>query len=113
MARRAVTDRRKRIVDHLARMLIQYLQTHVFKDMTDVEMSDRVGVSISVLTLPWWTDIPEICEAASLDIGLAIRDRKGNEVTLWPADNFASGYKPLKAAAKESPTQVGFRANKR
>jgi len=106
VARRAVTDRRKRIVDHLARMLIQYLHVHVFKDMTADEMARRAGINSSVVNVPWWQDVPEICEAASLDVGLVIRDRKGNEVTLWPAENFASGFQQRKAAAKEHPKQA-------
>jgi hypothetical protein len=98
MARKAVGERRKRILDHLARMLVRYLQEHAFKNKSVEEIVKRLDVSTSVLTCPWWTDVPEICDSDSLDIGLAIRDSKGNEVTLWPAENFSEGFKPRKAA---------------
>jgi len=101
MARRAVSERRKRIVDHLARMLVQWLNIHAFKDLTVEEMSRRIGLTVSVANVPWWTDIPEICEAAGLDIGLTVRDAKGNEVTFWPSENFGDKPKVSKVAGKK------------
>ena len=101
MARRAVSERRKRIVDQLAKMLVNYLQEVVFKGRPTEEIIKRTGLSSSVLSVPWFTDVPEICEGAGVDIGLTIRDSKGNEVTLWPLENFSEGFKPRKAAGKK------------
>lgn len=102
MSRKAVADRKKRIIDHIAKMLVQHLQQHVFRGAKAEDMARRMGVGSSILSVPWWQDVPDICEAASLDIGLTIRDQKGNEVTLWPAENFSTGFKPRKPAGKKA-----------
>ncbi len=101
MARRAVVDRRKRIVDHIARMFVHYLETKVFPDLELDDVVSRLGVSKNVFTVPWWADIPEIAESASLDIGLIVRDQKGNEVTFWPSENLSDPFKPRRAAGKK------------
>jgi len=101
MARKAVVDRRKRIVDHIARMLVHYLETKVFKVEHQDDLVGRLQVSKSVLGVPWWSDIPEIAESASLDIGLVVRDQKGNEVTFWPSENLSDRFKPRRAAGKK------------
>jgi hypothetical protein len=103
MARKAVGERRTRILNHLARMLVRHLMDHAYKDKSVDEVIKRLGLGKSVLNCPWWTDVPEICDAASLDIGLAIRDSKGHEVTLWPAENFSEAFKPSKPARKKLP----------
>ena len=103
MARKAAGERRTRILNHLARMLVRHLVDHAYKDKSVDEIIKRLGIGKSVLHCPWWTDVPEICDAASLDIGLAIRDSKGHEVTLWPAENFSEGFKPSKPARKKLP----------
>ena len=103
MARKAVGERRSRILNHLARMLVRHLTDHAYKDKSADEIVKRLGIGKSVLNCPWWTDVPEICDAASLDIGLAIRDSKGHEVTLWPAENFSEAFKPSKPARKKLP----------
>jgi hypothetical protein len=103
MARKAFNDRRKAIAESLARMLLHYLKTHIFPGLTDKELSERTGISSTAISVPWFQDIPEICEGAGLDIGLTVRDSKGNEVTFWPPENFSQGYKPPKVARKPLP----------
>ena len=109
MARRAVTDRKKRIMDHLAKMLVQHLSQHVFPGKTLDEIARRLSLSTSIFTATWWQDVPDICEGAGLDIGLIIRDQKGNEVTLWPAENFATGVKPRLIAGKKHVVEPSHR----
>ncbi len=103
MAKKASVHQRRLIADHLAKMLVRYLQDQPFKDQTLEEIGPRIGVLANVLKTAWWQDIPQICNAASLDIGLTIRDQKGSEVTLWPSDNFAAGPKISKVAEREFP----------
>ncbi len=101
MALRTGITRRKAITDHLAAMLVHHLKARVFKgpDGGDNDyMAYRTGISSHILERPWWTDIPEICEAASLDVGLVIRDQRGNEVTFWPSEDLGSGWKAPKSA---------------
>ncbi len=94
----AASNRVKTVTDHLARMLVYHLTTHVFKGVEETNMASRLGVSGHIIQAPWWGDIPAICAASSLDIGLAIRDQKGNEVTLWPSDNIGTAAAPRKFA---------------
>jgi len=103
MAKKASVHQRRLIADHLAKMLVRYLQDQPFKDQTLEEIGQRIGVLSNVLKTAWWQDIPQICNAASLDIGLTIRDQRGSEVTLWPSENFAEGPKISKAAVKDLP----------
>ena len=103
MALRTGITRRKAITDHLAAMLVHHLKTHVFKGPDDENMAQRTGISAYTLEKPWWTDIPEICEASSLDVGLVVRDQKGNEVTFWPSESLGSGWKPPKVAQATPP----------
>lgn len=103
MARKAFNERRKAIAESLARMLLHYLKTRIFPDLTDKELSERTGIASTAISVPWFQDIPEICEGAGLDIGLTVRDAKGNEVTFWPPENFSQGYKPPKVARKPLP----------
>jgi hypothetical protein len=103
MARKAFNERRKAIAESLARMLLHYVRSHFFQDLTDKEFSDRTGITGTSVTAPWFTDIPEICEGVGLDLGIAVRDSKGNELIFWPTESLAAGYKPPKIARKPLP----------
>ena len=96
-------SRRKLVTEQLANMLVRHLSVHAFENLTSEEMADRLGVALNIFSMPWWQDVPIICEAASLDLGLVIRDSKGNEVVFWPADNFIPGTKSRGVAAKGTP----------
>lgn len=103
MARKAFNDRRKSISESVAKMLVHYLQSKVFPELGPKELAERTGITQSVINVPWFQDIPEICEGAGLDIGLTVRDAKGHEVTFWPPENFSEGYQPPKMARKPLP----------
>jgi len=100
MARKAYNERRKGISESLAKTLLHYLQSKIFPGMSNKALSERTGITQGVLSVPWWQDIPEICEGAGLDLGITVRDAKGHEVTFWPSENFSEGYRPPKTARK-------------
>lgn len=100
MARKAFQEKRKFIAESLARMVLGYLRNRIFPSLTDQEFKNRTGISASALGVPWWQDIPEICECAGLDLGIVIRDSKGSEVTFWPPENFATGPSIPKVSPK-------------
>lgn len=106
MARWAGDAERKRVVNQLAKMLVTYLLEVTYKGCTPEEVAQRTGVSASIIGVPWYTDVPEICERANLDIGLAIRDSKGHEVTFWPLENL-SQRPQLKKGAEKRRTPAG------
>lgn len=103
MARKAYNERRKAIAESLSKMLLHYLQNKIFPGMDHKALSERTGITQSVLSVPWWQDIPEICEGAGLDLGITVRDAKGHEVTFWPSENFSEGYRLPKTARKPLP----------
>ncbi len=116
MARRAVADRRKQVTDALGRMMRDYLMVHVFKGMSEDDAAKRMGVGAHIFKVPWWQDVPQIAESAGLDLGIALRDRKGNEVTLFPEENLGTPVREPKVAAKDyaiSAAAIGFRHSKR
>ncbi len=116
MARRVVVDRRKQVTDALGRMLRDYLVSHVYKDLDAAGVAQRIGIGPSIFSLPWWQDIPSIVEAVGLDLGLALRDRKGNEVTFFPEENLGTPAREPKVAAKDytvaTESKVGFHSKR-
>lgn len=101
MAKRAVDERRRGIVNQIARMFVDHIQKTIFKDRNRDEALKRIGISSTIWNCPFWSDIPEICDGLNLDVGLTIRDHKGHEVTLWPLENFSGDFSPRKSAEKK------------
>jgi hypothetical protein len=66
------------------------------------QIAQRLGLATNILNCPWWQDIPEICEASELNLGITVRDRKGNEVTFWPEEDLGDDYE-LPRTAKKKP----------
>ncbi len=116
MARPATIDRRKQVTDALGLMIVDYLRSHVYKDLSVNDLAQRISIGPSVVGQPWWQDIPSIVESVGLDLGLALRDRRGNEVTFFPEENFATPTREPKVAAKDyavaARSAAGFRSKK-
>ena len=103
------SDRRKHVVDQIARMLVNHIHQLNSPELEAKELSARLGCTRSVVENAWWVDIPELCERTGLELGITVRNRQGNTVTLWPRENF--GDKPAsKTAAKRPATPMGQKA---
>jgi hypothetical protein len=94
-------ERRKSIVDSIACMLVEHIHRHNHPDLSLDELFTRLGVSKSTIYNAWWSDIPELCDRVGVDLGITVRDRGGNTVTLWPGENFAGRSSPPKTAGKK------------
>lgn len=101
MGKKAFESLRRGIGNTLARAFVDYLQEHVYKNATLDAIADRLHLQSNVFHSPWWQDIPQICDATNLDLGLVIRDNKGHELTFWPEHNFGEPFAPPKEAQKE------------
>jgi hypothetical protein len=101
MIGRPLSDRRKRIVDRIACMLVGHIHRHNYPDLSLDELFPRLGIAKSTVYDAWWGDIPELCDRAGVDLGITVRDRGGNTVTLWPGENFADQPSTSKAAGKK------------
>lgn len=111
MSKRVIVDLRKKVSNMLAQMLCDYLLTTLFPDMSITEMSKRLNLSETIVNTPWWGDIPELAERSGLNLGLVLRDAKGNEVTLFPADNFSQLQREPKIAQKNYG--IGYKPSRR
>ena len=110
MFKQRPSERRKRIVDQVARMLAEHIHRHNFPDIEAEELFARLGVTRSVADNAWWGDIPELCDRAGLDLGLTVKDSRGSTVTLWPGENFGCENTDNAEAPKRPATPAGQKA---
>ena len=85
---------RNRVMDSMLRLLCKWINVELFKDKSEQEvqaiMTDRIGRAWPMTSMLMSSDLPIICHAAGLDLGLSVRSPSGDVITFWPQENFGS-----------------------
>jgi hypothetical protein len=97
------TNRNREIANSMAKLALDHLRKHSFPSLDDEALAQRSGIAQHIIKNTFWGDLPDICAATSLDLGITLRDQTGSEVTLWAPENFGEGAKPQKTAKKREP----------
>ena len=97
-----------RIEDLFAETFVAWLIEKYFPGISGQEVAKRLDlVPAATITCPWWQDIPAICKALGVDIGLTIRDSKGNEMVIWPSEeNFSQAHQARPSQARRKKVQL-------